>query len=97
MMVEVEEGLGFMPNNKTNRIHCPKQRLENLKNTNQEWTNRTLVGHEPLICSKMCYTKKNRIHCPKQRLGDLKNDKSMLECFLQKSQPLAMLLAVGSS
>jgi len=23
----------------------------------QEWTNRTLIGHEPLICSKMCFTK----------------------------------------
>ena len=23
----------------------------------QEWTNRTVIGHEPLICSKMCFTK----------------------------------------
>ena len=23
----------------------------------QEWTKRTLIGHEPLICSKMCFTK----------------------------------------
>ena len=23
----------------------------------QEWRNRTLVGHEPLICRKMCFTK----------------------------------------
>jgi len=23
----------------------------------QEWTNRTLIGHEPLICSKMCFAK----------------------------------------
>jgi len=26
----------------------------------QEWTNRTPINHEPLICSKMCFTK-NRI------------------------------------
>ena len=25
--------------------------------TAQEWRNRTLVGHEPLICSAMCFTK----------------------------------------
>jgi len=25
----------------------------------QEWTNRTLIGHEPLICSKMCFSKRN--------------------------------------
>ena len=23
----------------------------------QEWTNRTVIGHEPLICSKTCFTK----------------------------------------
>jgi len=24
--------------------------------TAQEWNNRTVIGHEPLICSKMCFT-----------------------------------------
>ena len=23
----------------------------------QEWRNRTVVGHEPLICNKMCFSK----------------------------------------
>ena len=23
----------------------------------QGWSNRSLIGHEPLICSKMCFTK----------------------------------------
>jgi len=23
----------------------------------QEWTNRTVISHEPLICSEMCFTK----------------------------------------
>jgi len=25
--------------------------------TAQEWTNSTLIGHEPLLCSKMCFAK----------------------------------------
>jgi len=25
--------------------------------TAQKWTNRTPISHEPLICSKMCFTK----------------------------------------
>ena len=28
----------------------------------QEWTNRTLISHEPLICSKMCFTKTESVH-----------------------------------
>jgi len=31
--------------------------LRNHVVTAQEWTNRTLIGHEPPICSKMCFTK----------------------------------------
>ena len=27
----------------------------------QEWTNRTLIGKELLICSKMCFTKTNLV------------------------------------
>ena len=23
----------------------------------QQWRNRTLIGHEPLVCSKMCFSK----------------------------------------
>jgi hypothetical protein len=26
------------------------------KTSAQEWRNHTLLGHEPLICSKMCFT-----------------------------------------
>jgi len=31
--------------------------LTRSRETAQEWTNRTLISHEPLICSKMCITK----------------------------------------
>ena len=27
----------------------------------QEWTNRNVIGHEPLICSKMCFTQTESI------------------------------------
>ena len=29
----------------------------NGQGSTQEWTNRTLIGHEPLMCSKMCLTR----------------------------------------
>jgi len=32
-------------------------RVERQKASAQEWTNRTVIGHELLICSKMCFTK----------------------------------------
>jgi len=30
--------------------------------TNQEWRNHTQIGHEPLKCGKMCFTKKELVH-----------------------------------
>ena len=30
---------------------------ERIDGNAQEWKNRTLVGHKPLICNKMCFTK----------------------------------------
>ena len=39
----------------------PRMRMYDVKGTNgasaQEWTSRTLVGHEPRMCSKICCTK----------------------------------------
>jgi len=30
---------------------------ERIDGNAQEWNNRTFVGHEPLICNTMCFTK----------------------------------------
>ena len=43
-------------------IHNNTHNTQNTQNTHhphtaQEWTNRTVIGHELLICSKMCFTK----------------------------------------